>query len=81
MCVLCVQAAVRGLMSREHQMLTWHTIAGDLEAKQVALAAMDKSKVRLLGDWVGRQMGWLRLLAAWLGSDEGHGWGSCWTPS
>jgi hypothetical protein len=35
-------------MSREHQMLTWHTIAGDLEAKQVALAAMDKSKVRLL---------------------------------
>lgn len=57
MCVLCVQAAVRGLMSREHQMLTWHTIAGDLEAKQVALAAMDKSKVRLLGDWVGRQDG------------------------
>lgn len=40
-----VQAAVRGLMSREHQMLTWHTIAGDLEAKQKALAEMDKSKV------------------------------------
>lgn len=41
----CVQAAVRGLMSREHQMLTWHTIAGDLEAKQKALAEADKSKV------------------------------------
>ena len=41
----CLQAAVRGLMSREHQMLTWHTISGDLEAKQKALAEMDKSKV------------------------------------
>lgn len=45
-CVLClVQAAIRGLMSREHQMLTWHTIAGDLETKQKALAEVDKSKV------------------------------------
>jgi hypothetical protein len=42
---VCLQAAVRGLMSREHQMLTWHTIAGDLEMKQRALAEMDKSKV------------------------------------
>lgn len=48
---VCAQAAVRGLMSREHQMLTWHTIAGDLEAKQQALAVMDKSKVRC---WVDR---------------------------
>lgn len=39
-------AAVRGLMSREHQMLTWHTIAGDLEAKQKALAEADKSKIK-----------------------------------
>lgn len=44
LCML-LQAAVRGLMSREHQMLTWHTIAGDLETKQRALAEMDKSKV------------------------------------
>jgi hypothetical protein len=43
---MLLQAAVRGLMSREHQMLTWHTIAGDLETKQKALADMDKSKVR-----------------------------------
>lgn len=41
-----LQAAVRGYMSREHQMLTWHTLEGDLEAKQKALAEMDKSKVR-----------------------------------
>jgi hypothetical protein len=33
-------------MSREHQMLTWHTLEGDLEAKQKALAEADKSKVR-----------------------------------
>lgn len=43
---LSVQAVVRGYMSREHQMLTWHTLEGDLEAKQKALAEMDKSKVR-----------------------------------
>lgn len=43
--LVTLQAAVRGLMSREHQMLTWHTIAGDLETKQRALAEMDKSKV------------------------------------
>lgn len=47
LCCVHVQAAVRGLMSREHQMLTWHTIAGDLEAKQRALAEMDKTKVIL----------------------------------
>jgi hypothetical protein len=41
-----LQAAVRGYMSREHQMLTWHTLEGDLEAKQKALAETDKSKVR-----------------------------------
>jgi uncharacterized membrane protein YdbT with pleckstrin-like domain len=41
-----LQAAVRGYMSREHQMLTWHTLEGDLEAKQKALAEADKSKVR-----------------------------------
>lgn len=40
-----LQAAVRGYMSREHQMLTWHTLEGDLEAKQKALAETDKSKV------------------------------------
>lgn len=40
-----LQAAVRGYMSREHQMLTWHTLEGDLEAKQKALAEMDKTKV------------------------------------
>jgi hypothetical protein len=32
-------------MSREHQMLTWHTLAADLEAKQKLLADTDKSKV------------------------------------
>jgi hypothetical protein len=42
----CVQAAVRGYMSREHQMLTWHTLEGDLEAKQKALSETDKIKVR-----------------------------------
>ncbi|KAF6260469.1 hypothetical protein COO60DRAFT_892770 [Scenedesmus sp. NREL 46B-D3] len=41
-----VPAAVRGYMSREHQMLTWHTLEGDLEAKQKALAEADKSKVK-----------------------------------
>lgn len=46
LCVLALlQAAVRGHMSREHQMLTWHTLEADLEAKQKALADMDKSKV------------------------------------
>eukprot|EP00878_Enallax_costatus_P044804 GHUV01053557.1.p1 GENE.GHUV01053557.1~~GHUV01053557.1.p1 ORF type:complete len:166 (+),score=67.33 GHUV01053557.1:490-987(+) len=39
-------AAVRGYMSREHQMLTWHTLEGDLEAKQKTLAEMDKTKVK-----------------------------------
>lgn len=41
-----VQAAIRGYMSREHQMLTWHTLEGDLEAKQKALADADRTKVR-----------------------------------
>eukprot|EP00775_Hariotina_reticulata_P008356 gene8356-8540_t len=39
-------AAIRGYMSREHQMLTWHTLAADLEAKQKLLADADKSKVK-----------------------------------
>eukprot|EP00882_Tetradesmus_deserticola_P031814 GHRQ01035987.1.p1 GENE.GHRQ01035987.1~~GHRQ01035987.1.p1 ORF type:complete len:138 (+),score=70.31 GHRQ01035987.1:187-600(+) len=37
-------------MSREHQMLTWHTLEGDLEAKQKALAETDKSKVKRVDD-------------------------------
>ncbi|WIA09894.1 hypothetical protein OEZ85_010108 [Tetradesmus obliquus] len=48
-----VPAAVRGYMSREHQMLTWHTLEGDLEAKQKALAEMDKSKVKRVDELRG----------------------------
>lgn len=46
-------AAVRGYMSREHQMLTWHTLAGDLEAKQRALAELDKIKVKRVDELQG----------------------------
>eukprot|EP00879_Flechtneria_rotunda_P009329 GHRR01009767.1.p2 GENE.GHRR01009767.1~~GHRR01009767.1.p2 ORF type:complete len:234 (+),score=100.44 GHRR01009767.1:1672-2373(+) len=46
-------AAVRGYMSREHQMITWHTLEGDLEAKQKALAELDKIKVKRVDDLKG----------------------------
>jgi hypothetical protein len=44
------QAVVRGLMSREHCLLTCHTLEGDLEARQKALQDLESGATKV-GGW------------------------------